>query len=285
MFYLLLSILSSTLILIIFKSLERFKIRIFNVIVINYIAASISGLFLYKTPISISEISTAPWLINSIILGIMLIILFYTIGLSSQKAGITITSIASKVSVIIPVLFSILYYSETITWIKILAIILGLTSIVLLVFKNKGFQIKNIILPALLFFGIGVLDSIIKYSQATYLDENTYSIFSGMSFTFAGIIGISLSFFNKNVLYDFAKIKVWITGIILGLANFGSMYFLLIALNKSGLDSSVVFSINNLSIVMLSVIAAISIFKEKVSVLNWIGIILSLISLFVLTNL
>jgi len=239
MFYLILSILSSTLILIIFKLLEKLKIRIFNVIVINYIVASFTGLYLSKTSISISEILESNWLINSIILGVMLIILFYTIGLSSQKAGITITSIASKISVIIPILFSIIYYNETMTWIKIIAIILGVSSIILSIIKNKGFELKNIILPLTLFFGIGILDSIIKYTQTTYLTSDMYSIFSGLSFSFAGIIGIILCLFNSAILKNFLRPRVWFVGILLGLANFGSMYFLLIALNESGMDSSI----------------------------------------------
>ena len=69
-------------------------------------------------------------------------------------------------------------------------------------------------------------------------------------------------------------------GILLGIANYCSMYFLLKALRIDGLDSSSVFAINNVAIVAVSTLIGLILFREKISTKNWIGIILAVISIF-----
>jgi len=68
----------------------------------------------------------------------------------------------------------------------------------------------------------------------------------------------------------------------LGLVNFGSLYFIINALNTSKLNSSLVFALINISIVCLSAIIGILYFKEKLNKLNITGIILAILSLFLL---
>jgi uncharacterized membrane protein len=45
------------------------------------------------------------------------------------------------------------------------------------------------------------------------------------------------------------------------------------------MDGSVVFGANNISIVALSVLAGFLVFREKLSALNWMGILLSALAL------
>ena len=74
-----------------------------------------------------------------------------------------------------------------------------------------------------------------------------------------------------------------LTGFILGLVNFGSLYGIIMALDSKVFDSSIVFGINNIGIVLLSVAFALLIFKERISSKNKIGIVLSLISIIILS--
>ena len=57
--------------------------------------------------------------------------------------------------------------------------------------------------------------------------------------------------------------------------NFGSIYFLLAMLGV-GWERSVVFPINNVAVILFSVFVALLFFKEKLSKLNWFGIILAI---------
>jgi len=281
---LILSILSSTLILLIFKISERIKIDVFSIIVINYLAASLLGFFLNNLSFQEIDWSEANWLFFAFVIGFFFIIMFFIIGLSTQKAGIGVTSIASKMSVVIPMLFSIVVYSEIISGIKCAGIIIALFAVVFSVYKKreKSVDYKHIYLPVALFFGIGIIDSLVKYSQAEYIDDALLPMFTAGSFSMAFISGIVLTIFRKVPLKRFLNLKSVIAGTLLGSANFGSMYFLIKALNTNVLDSSVIFAINNIGIIALSIMFGLIFFNEKITRLNWIGIIFSFLAIFIL---
>ena len=66
---------------------------------------------------------------------------------------------------------------------------------------------------------------------------------------------------------------------VLGIPNYFSIYFLVKALRSNLLDSSGIFTINNVAIVIISTLLGIVFFKEQLSLKNWIGIILAVISI------
>ena len=289
--FLLLSILSSTIIAVVFKIQNKFDIKLFPVIVINYFTATILGLILNNTSISFGEIISSNWFFSALGIGTLLILGFYLIGYSTEKIGIAITTVSNKMSVVLPMLFSILIFNEFLSDIKIIGIIIALLSVFLTVYRKrtKEFDSKYIYLPVLLFLTIGIIDSLVKYSQSE-LSENQIPIFTAISFGLSGFTGVVLSFFNSTKFRDFFTPKIVLTGIVIGAANFGSydvlektgivigtanfgsMFFIIHALNKSGLDSSIVFGINNIGIISLSVLIAFFVFKEKLKPINWIGI-------------
>ena len=74
-----------------------------------------------------------------------------------------------------------------------------------------------------------------------------------------------------------------IGGIALGIVNYASIYFLLKALQFEGLESSTIFTVNNVAIVMLSTLIGLVLFREKIYVKNWIGIFIAIISIVLVT--
>lgn len=286
MIFLLISILCSTSIAVLFKFLERLKIKLFPVIVLNYFSATILGLTLNNSEIKFSEFENISWLWVAVVVGFLLIVGFYLIGYSTQKAGIAITTVSNKMSVIIPMLFSILYYSETTGFVKITGIILAFVSVILSVYKKekKSIDKKLLLLPVFLFITIGLIDTFVKIAQDEYLDDKSVPLFTALSFGIAGFIGIITCFFNSTKFRDFLNIKTLIFGFVLGSFNWGSMYFLIFALNKSNLDSSVVYGVNNISIISISVLIAFFAFREKLLKINWIGIFLAIVSIVLLTG-
>lgn len=286
MISLILSILCSAFIFITFKYIENFKINTFIPIIINYVIATALGLSLSSTTnIFNPEIYSSELIIISLIAGTLFIAMFSSIALSTQKAGITITSIAGKMSVVFPIIFSIIYFNEDVTILKILAIVMALMSIILTVYKKGNSDYNRLIFPFVIFIGIGILDSLMKYAQGVFINEENLPLFTALCFGIAGIIGLLVSIFKKNITQHLKIGKTYIAGIILGLLNYGSMYFLIKALNDSSFASSITFGLNNLGIVSFSVISGLILFKEKLSFINWIGIILSLISIILLTKL
>ncbi|MBN2668330.1 MAG: hypothetical protein JXR60_03790 [Bacteroidales bacterium] len=281
MIYILLSILSSTGIFVIFKRINSLQLDIAPIITINYLVASAIGMVL--SPYNPSDVIHENWLPWAFIIGVLFIIFFFIIGISSKIAGIAITTVASKMSVIIPILFSILYFNEVLTSAKSIGILLALAGVFLTVYrknkKDKNQGIWPILLPLILFVGMGMIDSLIKYTQATYISNDKSAYFTSSLFAVSFFSGLFYTLPKKQYRPQYTKIKIWVWGLVLGFVNYGSIYFLINALNSNFADSSIVFGINNVGIVVLSVLTGILIFKEKITLINSIGILSSIIAI------
>jgi len=292
MVFLLLSILSSASVFIVFKLIDRNEVNTFSAIIINYITACSAGFFLsHSNPFS-DQVFYSSWIFLSLILGVIFIAMFRLIGLSVQKAGVTSTTIASKMSVIIPILFSILIETnDKLTLFKSVGIILALIAVLLTSYRKERREIEPsvILLPILIFIGVGVLDSLIKYAQFKYVSENVNLLFCGTTFMVAGLVGFLSLPFNRQAAKNLLKVKSWIFGILLGLVNFGATIFIISALNSVSsitgkqIESSVLFGINNIGIVTLGVLIGFIFFKERPTKLNWVGISLSFVAILFLT--
>lgn len=291
MIFLLFSILSSAAIYVIFKFLDRFKIKTFNIIIINYITATILGILLTKSSVDIFPIYQKAWLPYSVIIGVMFIIMFVVIAKSSQVVGIAITTISNKMSVIIPIIVSILIDPlDVLTNLKAIGIILAILAVFLSVYRKRKveFDPRNIYLPIILFLGMGLVDSFVKYAQQYHVADDVLPVFTVILFAMAAVAGLVTKALRRTSFKELVDKKNLMWGIALGISNYGSLYFLIKALNyKSQLgdsiDGSIVFGINNLGIIVLSVIIGMTVFKEKFLKINWVGIVLSLIAIYILS--
>jgi len=284
MFYLLLCIVSSSLLMVVFKIAGNRKLDNYLIIVINYLVASFFGFIIGGFPGQ--NVLKEAWLPFAAIIGVLFILIFLVMALSTQRSGISVTTIASKMSVILPILFSIIYFNETINSLKVFGILLALLAVFLTVSRKdrsgKGIR-SNSVLPLTLFLGTGVIDSLIKYTQESYLESTDTVVFTSTLFLIAAISGIVYLPFRIKT-HGITPGKEAITaGIILGIINFGSLFGIVSALESQVFDSSIIFGINNIGVVLLSVIIALITFSEKLSLLNKIGILLSIVSIIVLS--
>lgn len=299
MIFLVFSILSSAAIYIIFKYLDRFKINTFNVIIINYVTATILGLLLTNTQVDIFSIYKNAWFPYSIIIGVLFIMTFVLIAKSSQIVGIAITSVSNKMSVIIPIAVSIIIDPlDVLTNLKAIGIIMAILAVFLSVYRKPAcrqarrkveFDPRNIYLPIILFLSMGLVDSIVKYAQHYYVADDILPLFTVILFAMSAISGLVTKFLRKTSFKELLDIKILLWGIGLGISNYGSIYFLIKALNHKNslggtLDGSIVFGINNLGVIALSVIIGLIVFKEKFLKINWVGIIISLIAIYILSK-
>ena len=291
MHFLLLCILSSTAIFVIFKIIHRFNIPALPVIVINYLAATILGFIIYPGNTSPGSVLAARWLPISIIIGIMFILLFFLVAYSTRKAGLSITTVAGKMSVIFPIIFSLLIDpSDKLTLLKSVALLIALTGVMLTVYKpEKEHPEKGVIyIPLLLFVGMGVVDSLVKLAQQQYVSDPEIALFSAVLFLNALVSGTLAILLLRKHNRHFLKGATWGWGMLLGAVNFGSVFFIVKALNYrpvpgKSMDGSVIFGANNISIVALSVLVGLVIFREKLIHINWIGIGLSVLALLLFT--
>ncbi|MCK5068707.1 MAG: DMT family transporter [Bacteroidales bacterium] len=287
MHFLLLCILSSTGIFIIFKSTDRLGVPSFPVIVINYLVATLLGFFINAGEVTLDSIMDSSWLPVSVIIGIMFILMFFLIAFSTRKAGISVTTVAGKMSVVFPIAFSIMIDpSDQLTLMKAAAIAVALSGVILTIYKPGRGRVDRavVFIPLLLFVGMGVVDSMVKLAQHRFVMDEDTALFSAILFLNAFLSGLVAMLFYRKVNRQFLRRAVWGWGLLLGTVNFGSIFFLVRALNYispsgKGMDGSVIFGANNMSIIALSVLVGLLVFKEKLKFVNWVGIVLSALAL------
>ena len=98
--FLALSVLSSTVIFIIFKKFEDFGVNNFYAILTNYIVAGSLGYMLTGSEVDISSIPQTGWFPIALILGILFIVLFQVMAATAQKMGVVTVSVAVKMGTI-----------------------------------------------------------------------------------------------------------------------------------------------------------------------------------------
>lgn len=281
MIWLLFSIICSTLIFVIFKYFDKFGVDNLQAIIVNYVVAFSLGMGLHGFETPLLEIPGKNWFWSAFLLGIIFIWLFQLMALASQKIGVSVVSITVKMSLVIPVVFGILYYQESVGLLKIIGIGLALFAVYLTTAKNKSKKSSELYikLPLILFFGSGIMDTFINYNQEEVVMASEHGLFTSSIFGMAAVFGCILLFIQHRKNKVKLNIKNLWAGIILGIPNYGSIYFLIRSLNHNNMESSIVFPINNVGIVALSVLVGLFLFSEKLNLKNKIGIALALLSI------
>lgn len=279
MIFLILAIIISTSIVITFRLFSRYKIDNLQAITVNYLTAAILSFSIYPEAFSFAELPAKNWFIFSCIIGVTFILTFFLFALSAQKVGVAITSVISKMSVVIPVSIGIMLYSEPLNAFKVVGILLALLAFYL-TFKKKSetkFDFRLLILPVLLFLGNGTNDSLTKHATTRLPGfGNDFMLFLGVVFTVGFFVGMAIwlvGLIRKKAVVSQISFKNILAGAWLGLLNFGSSYFFVVALGY--FDSSVFFPIFNVSIVGLSALSGFFLFREKLLPINWFGILLA----------
>jgi drug/metabolite transporter (DMT)-like permease len=283
--YLLLSIFFNAILFVIIKSFAKFNINALQALVVNYLTAFLVGLFFLNNQEIDSQILQKNWIFGSIILGFIFIGTFYSTTIASQRNGLSTASVASKMSIVIPILSGVLLFQEVLNSIKIGGIILALIAVYFTSKKEKG-EIQasgNLLYPALVFVGAGTIDASLKYLQSHFVPENEVGIFSTLTFLCAFLVGLCIISFqilvNKTKIYG----RNILGGIVLGIPNFFSLYYLIKMLEAKAFQSATLFTIHNIAIVILTSIVGVLFFKENLNKRNIFGILLALLAIFLVT--
>lgn len=282
MIYLVLSVLSSTIIFITFKLFARFGINRLHAIVVNYFTAGLCGIIAYDASIDLSRIASSEWFLFTLGLGILFITIFNLMAITTQRSGMSVVSVATKMSLAIPIVFGIVYYNESLGLVKLFGILLALFAVYLASIKTKsGLRIarRNLVYPLLVFLGSGIIDTSLKFLEDSYVHQDDVAIFSATIFiaaAFTGIIILLIQGFQGRFKFEMKNV---LGGIVLGIPNYFSVYFLVKALRSDILESSGIFTVNNVAVVMLSTLVGILLFGEKLLPKNWLGIAFAVISI------
>ncbi len=273
--YFLLALFFSIGILVIFKAFAKYNINNIQAIVISYLISSILAIGLSYKSANISQIISNNTII-AIILGISFFVGFIFLSLSTQKLGISITSIAANISVIIPVLVAAIFYNEKIIGFHLFGLILAFPGFYLILRpnNNKKFEWKSIAFPIILFVISGLNNSLLRQAETIGAMKSPMA-FLGILFIIAFITSLIYIVLIKRSL-RISK-KEFLFGFSLGIFNFLSTYFFLKSLEL--FPSSLYFSIYNLSFIATAALVGLIFYKERLSKINIWGLLIAAIAI------
>lgn len=277
--YLLLSIVFSTFINLVFKWFSVFKVNKIQAILVNYLVCFSIG-FILSGDFNLLIIIGSDWFKYCIILGSLFVAIFLSMAMTTEKYGVSVNAVSAKMSVIIPVLFAYVSNSERLTIQFVVGILLSLLSIYLIT-KKKQIIIpkKYIYLPIIVFLGSGTIDTSLKLLELNYSNDISINTISYSIFLGAFLVGTTFYTIKNQFNFSNWSSRNIISGIILGIPNYFSIYFLLTAIKSFSLKSAFVFGINNIGIVLLSTLLSVIIFKEKLTLINKFGVLISVLSI------
>ena len=295
-----LAVLFTVALYMIMRAYPRYKINSFHAIVFNYYSCVLTGLFL--TP-DLHAFTNVQWssegTLLTLALGTLFVIAFMFIGLTAQKVSVTAASLAGNMSLVIPVLFGLFIFknnNKDFTFVNFTGLILALAALALgaiqspqkqevIVEKQKSGNVTSLLwlLPILTFFGSGTNNTLINYLSSKYYLAGQTTIFMIIACTGAVLIGSVLLLYKVIVNKEKIELRSIAGGLILGVPNFLSLYFLLQALSDFGNSAAYVFPIYNILSMLVSSFAAWVIYKEKLNNYNRLGLALAVVAIILIS--
>jgi drug/metabolite transporter (DMT)-like permease len=284
MLYLILAIVFSTGVFVAMRLFERFKLDNHQALMWNYVFAAGTGFLMCKQLDTPAQLVAEPWFGLSILTGFWFIFTYLLMTASTQRSGVTITSLSSKLSVVLPTLAGVVLFNERLNFVATMGIVLALVALFLVVGGGKRDAINRVstnrLLPILIFFGTGTGDILMKLTEQRNHGDD-------MSFMIAFIYFIAMLFGILIVAYDLIRGKSkwqWksaIGGIGLGVINFFSTFCVYHAMRC--FDNVVLFPIYNIGVVSLTALTGWLLFKEKLTWKNYLGLAIAIIAVILIT--
>ena len=281
MWDLVLSIACSTTIFVVFKLYATYHIHTQYAIIGNYLTAFAVGAFLFGSPEGFAAWTAKGWLLPAGALGVLFVFIFNLMARTSQTLGVSVASVATKMSLVIPVVLGVLLYGETLEAVKIIGVALALAAVFFASLRQGQhlMGLRSLVLPALVFLGSGIIDASLKYLEATRVPNQEFPLFSASVFLSAALSGLLYLLLSRRKPQPPLRPRDLLGGVALGVPNFFSVYFLLRALQYPGLNSASLFTLNNVCIVAVTTLLGVLLFRERLSARNCLGVGLAVVSI------
>lgn len=284
MLYLCLAVFCSVSVSLLLKFLRQRQLDMRQTILLGYPTACFLTLLLLKPDFSqLSNVlqNHSVSLIIILTLGVLLPSVFVILGKAIETSGVILTDACQRLSLILPIIASVLIFGETIGGQKSLGIGLAFLALIALLFKKsdhstKNFNHKNNYLWLVgVWLGYGVIDILFKQVAK-----------QGGSFPVTLLVSFGLAFVGLLV-YLVAKKTAWkgeslAWGLLLGVLNMGNIYAYIKAHQALSETPSLVFTGMNVGVITVASVAGFALFGERLSKMNAVGVGLAILSVIVL---
>ena len=287
MIYLILSILSASIISIAIRFSKNHVKNKVMMFLTNYVVCMICAIFFLTNIDSIpkEELSFPIWF--GIIMGFFYLVTFLFYEFNIRKNGVILSNIFSKLGTIIPVIVTFVFFNEAPKPLKIIGIVLAVIAVIImnLDFKkkpneteeqNESSTINVVYIFLILFFLLsGVADSattVFNHMSIPELNGFFLLFVFGSAFIFALILLIIKH--EKISIYDV------LFGVIIGVPNYFSSFFTLKALET--VPAQIVYPTFCVGTIMIVTLFGVLAFKERLKLKDYIGILIIIAALILL---
>lgn len=285
--FVLYSVLCSVTVSVLLKLARNYAVDTQQIIIWNYPTAVGLTFYFYKPELATITIPELPWLLY-VSLGLLLPAVFFALSESIRYTGIVRTEVAQRLSLCIPLIAAFWLFGEKARTETLFALGLGLIAILCIIGWHKGGGSKgkgkrfygNWLFPLLVFVGYGVCDILFKLLAQSKMVPYTTSMF--FVFVLATVASLCyLVYYTNKAKNNFSMAAVF-WGIVLGGFNFSNILFYMKAHRALPENPSIVFTGMNIGVISIGALVGLILFREKLSNLNIVGILLAVVAVFLL---
>ena len=281
MLYLLLAIVCASTYSVLFKLFACRDVDSLQAIAFNYLTATRLGVLLSFGDMSSGVVLAGREWLLSVVMGVMFMAAFVLMARSTARSGVAVTTVAARVSLIIPVVCSYLFLAEGAEprWGAIAVIIVALVMVIggakrkgKMPQSGKSAERHDIVgaalLPLSVFVLFGANNFCLKWAQSGMDSDAGASQLSAAIF-FVAAISSALYYLLTTRERRFSW-KALGGGVLLGVANFFTTYFMFLGIAK--MPSGVFFPIYHVGIVALVTTVGVWLFGERLSWMQIVGL-------------
>ncbi len=291
MLFLVLSIAAMSAFMLTLKFFAAKNINSSQAIIVNYTLAAIVGVLSCEGGISFGRLFDNEWWYLAITAGALMFASMHLMAVSTRFAGVAVTTISARTSLIVPIIFAAVLFSEPITAWQAVGAGLVIVSFII-IFHNKtggspltkSSALKAILMPVGVFLTVGIIAVCMKSAQQTIsLTGNydaDYPMYQAMNFATAMVCAIvyyAVTEGRKAFAFTWKSI---LGGICLGTFNYITVASILLSLRT--IPTSTFYAAYNTGVVVVTSVTGRLWFGEKLHIRKITGIILALVAIAVL---
>lgn len=278
---LIIAVLCSVAVSVLLKVARKKNIVIQQAIAFNYIVALGLSYFLLKPDFKglgftefVVQSENAPVFFA---LGILLPTVFIIMSKAVEFAGIVRSDAAQRLSLFLPIVAAFLIFGEQLSQARLIGIILAFVALFCLLNKPTDTEsnIKGMVGLILVWFGYGIIDILFKQVAKS---GGVFPATLFISFVLAACVMFGYLLLKREVF----TVPSFVGGIILGGLNFMNILFYIKAHQSFSENPTLVFAGMNIGVICLGTITGALVFKEKISKINGVGIVIGISAIFCL---
>jgi len=265
----------------------RVGVNPLHAVLVSYVSCVLTGIALLPDS---GQLRAVDWLglpaLLTLALGAVFVAFFLLIGRTTLEVGVTAASLATNLALVVPVLFGLFVFrnaAKEFTPLNHLGLFLAVLAVALASVQKpepgRGAVAKGaLLLPLVLFAVAGANSTLINFMSMTFYKPDQSALFTAIACLGAILVSMAVLAWRVAFAGDTISWRSVAGGLVLGVPNALSLYFLLAALQSFGNSGAFVFPLFNILNMLAAAATARLLFGETLLPLNRLGLALAVVA-------